>query len=398
MPAPVLIASLMREQGETGVQTHVLAVRDWLARNGRPVRLVTPFSAPRWQVYPVFGLRRLIDPLHRPASVWWYRHWHAAFLQRALRRRLADGAACVIYAQCPLSARAALRARASARQRVVMVVHFNLSQAQEWVDKGAIRPQGAYFRAMQAFEAATLPQVDALVYVSDFMRRELERRIPAVADVPSCVIPNFVDDPGEPVRTGPQADLITVGTLEYRKNQRYALEVIHAAKRQGRQLTLSVVGDGPDRGMLERRAAELGIAGQVRFAGFVAHAATLMPAHRACLHVAHMESFGIVLIEALSRGLPVFAPAVGGIPEIYSEGQEGRFIPLDDAALAAQMITDWLDDDVMIKKAGLASRRRYLDCFENDVVAAQLIGFLDGQPADSAAEQALNSCELGAKA
>ncbi len=376
MSRPVVIASMMREHGETGVQTHVRAVRDWLARNGRPVQLVTPFNSPRWLVYPAFGLRRLIDRVNKPASVWWYRYWHAVFLRRALHRQLVDGAACVIYAQCPVSAHAALRARVSVQQKVVMVAHFNLSQAHEWADKGAIRSDGAYFRSIQAFEAATLPKVDALIYVSDFMRRELERRIPALAGVPSRVIPNFVDDPGEPTHAEPQADLITVGTLEYRKNQRYALEIVHAAKQLGRELTLTVVGDGPDRAMLETLAHDMDIGAQVRFAGFVAHAAKLMPAHRACLHVARMESFGIILIEAMSRGLPVFAPAVGGIPEVFDDGSEGRFIPLDDADAAARIIVDWLDAAQVMVRARAAARERFVVRFDTRNIAAQLAGYL----------------------
>lgn len=398
MSRPVVIASMMREHGETGVQTHVRAVRDWLAEHGHAVRLVTPFSCARWQVYPVFGLRRLIDRLHKPTSVWWYRHWHAVFLRRALRRQLADGTPCVVYAQCPLSARAALDARITPKQKVAMVVHFNLSQADEWADKGAIPRDGTHYRAIQDFEAATLPQVDALIYVSDFMRRELQQRIPAVEHVPSRVIPNFLADPGEPIFETDRRDLITIGTLEHRKNQRYAIEIVHAAAQLGRELTLTLVGDGPDRLMLERLSHELGVENKVRFMGFVAHASALMPAHRACLHVAHMENLPLTLIEALSRGLPIFAPAVGGIPEVYREGMEGRFIPLDDAALAARLISDWLDDDEIIGKAELASRRRYQDCFENDVVAAKLIGFLDRQPEGSDVEQVLNNCELGAKA
>lgn len=376
MSRPVVIASMMREHGETGVQTHVRAVRDWLARAGRPVRLVTPFSAPRWQVYPVFGARRLIDRVHKPSSVWWYRHWHAVFLRRALRRLLADGAACVVYAQCPLAADAALRARSGPQQRVVLVVHFNLSQAQEWVDKGAIAPNGASFRFIQAFEAATLPRLDALVYVSDFMRRALERRIPALADVPSRVIPNFIDDPGEPVPVEPQADLITVGTLEQRKNQCYALQIVHAAWQLGRDLTLTVIGDGPDRAALEAEARRLGIGAQVRFAGFVANAADRMPGHRACLHMARLENLPIALIEALSRGLPVFAPAVGGIPEVFDDGCEGRLIPLDDAPAAARILIDCLDSPTFMAHARPAARERFLRRFNAARVAAQLTDFL----------------------
>ena len=83
------------------------------------------------------------------------------------------------------------------------------------------------------------------------MRRELHRRIPELRRVQSAVIPNFLADPGVRVQSDLHPDLITVGTLEYRKNQRYALEIVAAAKAIGHRLTLTIVGDGPDRAMLE---------------------------------------------------------------------------------------------------------------------------------------------------
>lgn len=376
MSVPVLIASLMRPEGETGVQTHVRAVRDWLAANGSVVRLVTPFDRPRALVYPVFGLRRLIDRISKPASVWWYRHWHAAFLQQALAGCLADGKPGVVYAQCPLSARAALRARRSTTQKVVMVVHFNLSQADEWADKGATARGGALFRSIRRQEAEILPRIDALVYVSEFMRGELQRRIADIETVPSQVIPNFLRDPGAQADTAAATDLITVGTLESRKNQRYALEIVQAAARLGRKLSLTIAGDGPDRQMLETYAVEHGLASQVRFLGFVPHAAALMPQHRACLHVACMENLPLTLIEALSCGLPVFAPAAGGMPEVFDDGIEGRLIPLDDAGAAARRIIEWLDDPDRMQEAGEAARRRFLTRFEAERVAARLAALL----------------------
>lgn len=377
MPVPVLIASTMRPEGETGVQTHVRAVFDWLARNSRHVTLVTPFDRPHWQVYPVFGLRRLLDRISKPASVWWYRHWHAVFLQCALSVRLADGKPCVIYAQCPLSARAALRARQSRAQKVVMVVHFNLSQADEWADKGAIPRDGGLFRAIRQQEAVILPQIDALVYVSDFMRRELQSRIAGLVAVPSRVIPNFLGDPGAVQTIEAETDLITVGTLEARKNQCYALEIVQAAAQLGRPLSLTVAGDGPDRAMLEHYAKDKGLGAQVRFLGFVPHAAALMPGHRACLHVARMENLPLTLIEALSRGLPVFAPQAGGMPEVFNDAVEGRLIPLDDAPAAARLIIEWLDDERRMRLASDAARQRFLERFEADRVAAELAVFLE---------------------
>jgi len=368
----------MRPEGDTGVQTHVRTVVTHLQERGLKCELITPYCAPLWQVYPVFGLRKIFNRLSGVLSVWWYRYWHALFLQHALSRRLRTGADCVIYAQCPLAVQAALRARVSNRQRVVMVVHFNISQADEWAEKGVIPHEGALFRAIQKFETRILSQVDALLFVSDFMRRELERRIPGLTRVPTRVIPNFLQDPGEPDGTLAKADLITVGTLEYRKNQRYALEIVHAAKARGRRITLTVVGDGPDRAMLEKLANELEIVDQVRFAGFVPRAAKLMRAHRACLHVARIENLPLTLIEALARGLPLFAPAVGGMPEVFHDGCEGRFIPLDDAKAAARLVVDWLDSPPVMAQAGQAARARFGACFEATRVVQDLLAFLQG--------------------
>ena len=102
-----------------------------------------------------------------------------------------------------------------------------------------------------------------------------------------------------------------------------------------------------------------------------------MSAHCAYLHVARMESFGIVIVEAMARGLPVFAPEVGGIPEIFEDGSEGRMITLTDAAIAAEQVTSWLKDPETIRRAGAAARERYLTHFEANQVAPDLLAFLD---------------------
>lgn len=378
MPKKILIATIMRPEGDTGVQTHFRTYMEYLHEMSRQCELITPYDAPLWQVYPVFGLRKLINSLNREMSVWWYRYWHAVFLCVALRRTLADGQPCVVYAQCPLSADVALRARVSPQQRVVMVVHFNISQADEWVGKGDIAEGGYLFQEIRGFEAEVLPRLDGLVFVSEFMRRELVARIPAIEPVPYRVVPNFLRDPD---RTGanspPISELVCIGTLEPRKNQHYALEIVAASKRIGRPLQLTFVGDGPSRGELEALCQQLDIVDQVNFSGYVKNAARLLSQHQGCLHVALVENFPLTLVEALAYGVPIFAPAVGGVPEVFRDGEEGRFIPLDDAGSAARLIAEWLDSDATMGKARIAARRRYLGCFEANNVAAKLTGFLD---------------------
>lgn len=379
MSRSILITTIMRPAGDTGVQTHFRSFITYLKETGRQSDLLTPYSAPLWQVYPVFGLRKLVNLFNRELGVWWYRHWHAYFLQRALKLRLQTGDACVIYAQCPLSAHAALSARVSENQRVVMVAHFNISQADEWVGKGLIQNDGRLYRAIQAFEADVLPQLDGLVFVSDFMQRELISRIPAITQVAAAVVPNFLPDPGLPEAQTAATDLINIGTLEARKNQGYLLEIVAALRDSGRPMTLTLVGDGPDRKALEDKARSLDIAALVHFAGYHSDAAEQIGRHRAYIHVATLESFGITLIEAMARGRPVFAAPVGGVPEVLGDGAAGLALPLNDAQAAARIVADATGDPDWMAAAGLAARERFLGKYESGIAARRLAQFLESE-------------------
>lgn len=378
MPEPaIVIATLMRIEGETGVQTHLRTFHRWLDGQGIGSRIVTPFDAPHWQVYPVFGLRRIVEVASKPWGVWWYRHWHAVMLRRALRSVLQGGAECVIYAQCPVSAAAALAARTSHRQRVVMVVHFNISQALEWEGKGALPATHTVHRGILELESAVLCQVDSLVFVSDFMRREVFARVPAAATRPNAVIPNFVDRP--PVRdrsARADGDLVSVGTLEPRKNQAYLIEILAAIRARGKALRLTLIGDGPDRLRLESLARQLEVDDLVTFAGHVRNAIDLIPRHKAIIHAAKAENLPIALVEAMAQSRPVFATAVGGVPEIFVDGMEGRVIPLDNADAAAQIVLDWWDRPGRLEAAGRAARDRFELSYETSAVAARLASFL----------------------
>jgi len=377
MPKPILIATLMRPQGDTGVQTHFRTFAAYLGETGRQCELITPYNAPLWLVYPAFGLRTLVNFFNGALGVWWYRYWHAFFLQMALTRRLKSGAACVVYAQCPLSAQAALKARVSKDQRVVMVVHFNISQADEWTGKGLIPHGGRLYRAIQAVEAEVLPQLDGLVFVSEFMRRELGARIPAITNVDAVVVPNFLPDPGVVDADTAVHDLINIGTLEARKNQQYLLEIVAALRDMGWPMTLTLVGDGPDRMALEATARTLNLGELVRFAGFVRNGADQIGLHRACIHVATMENLPLTLLEAMARGRPVFAAPVGGVPEVLGDGAAGFALPLHDAKAAARIVADAMSNVEWLAAAGHAARGRFLADYASGVAANRLVQFLE---------------------
>jgi glycosyltransferase involved in cell wall biosynthesis len=374
----VVIATLLHEDGPTGVQAHFGAFRRYLESINHAVITVTPYSAPSWLVYPVFAVRRLLDPLSKTASVVWYRHWHRVFLQFALQRTLRQFDRAVIYAQCPLSARAALDARTGKSQRVGLVVHFNRSQADEWIEQGYLKNQSRFAERIRELEARTLPDLDVIVYVSRFMQGIIAERIPRVSKVTTAVIPNFCDPKRLVAAATESNDLINVGTLEPRKNQQFLLRVVAEAAKRKRRLTLTLIGDGPDRPRLERLAEELCIAPQVTFLGLQRNGATFLATARAYVHSATMENLPMALIEALGSGKPVFAPNVGGIPDIIVDGQQGFFWPLDDCGAAAELLIRVLDDSDLMSRLSRQARARFDEQFSVARVGGRLLGFLSG--------------------
>jgi glycosyltransferase involved in cell wall biosynthesis len=377
-PLPLVVSSMLRAQGVTGVQTHVQQLLSYLDRDDpdTDVALVTPFSASRPRYLPVFSLKRAIDPVSRAAGVRWYRHWHEAFLRSALRRALADRGDCVIYAQDPPAARAALSARRHRGQQVVLAVHFRTSQADEWADKGAIARDGRAFRHIRQLERAVIPQVDRIVYVSRWAQDALTGWLPDAAAVPSAVIGNFVAP--RPAAPGEQrhGDLVTVGNLEPVKNHRFLLHVLAAAKQAGHVLTLDIFGEGPQRAELRDLADVLGLTEQVRLRGFRRDVRDFLPGYRAYVHASYSESSSLAIMEAMDAGLPVVAADIGPLAELFDEGVEGRFWPLDDPARAAAVLIDLVEYEPFRLKAARAARDRFCRDYDATVVGPHLTSFL----------------------
>lgn len=379
----LLIATLMTPRGWCGVQTHFNAIATLAAESGMPVTIVGPHGANRWLRRIPGAVGRVVNRVNREHAVLWNRAFARRFLQIQLRRALValPKQAAVIYAQDPLSALAALDLRREGfRFRLVAVVHFNISEAYETQLAGISREGSCLWHSLMATEQAALPRVDAIVFVSNFMRRAVLERLPELAAVPLHVIHNFLPAPDEAEDQRPQlsGDLLSIGTLEPRKNQGYLLHVLAEARRRGHRFTLTLAGDGRDNAALRHEARRLGIDSQVVFAGFVPAAARLLATHRILVHAAHMENMPLTLIEALAHGRPVLAPAVGGIPEIFADGVEGRFWPLTDCGKAAECLIRLLEDEAEYEQTRAAAFRRYRKLFAPAVLGPRWLAVLEG--------------------
>lgn len=170
------------------------------------------------------------------------------------------------------------------------------------------------------------------------------RRFSRMFDVPFEFAPNVLSSDffakSPELRSHPPFTFLNVGILEPHKNQALLLEAFAAAFRDDGDVRLTIAGDGRLGPELAAKAEALGIAGQTRFPGFVnrQELRRLLDSSHVFVLSSKLETFGVVLIEAMARGLPVVAPDIDGPRELIN-GDNGILFRADDAArLAEQMI------------------------------------------------------------
>ena len=297
----------------------------------------------------------------RPLPIRLLAYWLAA-------RRGARGAEIVdahfaLYAAAPLLL-GALRRRPS-------VFHFQGPWADENVASGD--SSRVRFALRRALERAVLRRADAHVVASRAFRRVLVERYrvrPWDVHVLSAGVALDTFTPGnraavrERMGIGPDA---FVAVCARRLVPRMGIDVLFDAWSQIEDAlpagsVLLLVGDGPLRDELARRAARAPLAGRVRVLGRLSDA-DLIDAYRAAdvaaVPTIAIEGFGLVVLEAGACGTPSIVSDVGGLPEVA--------LPLDASLVVAPGDSDALGARLAAAAAGaLPSRahtRRYAEGF-----------------------------------
>lgn len=378
----LVVVSLMPGNGATGVETHFNLIIEHAAKSGMQVQLVTPHNT-NWLLrkFPN-GIGRLLKKLNVEYAMLWEKMIATQRLRSELKRLIAKHSAneIIFYAQCPTSAAAALAVKKVSPCRVVAVCHFYVSEANELVTKNLAVEGGRLWQEAVRIERETLPAVDQLIFVSKFMSDIVNKRL-ALQHPQPLIIPNF---PAMPQAVAKQyeniaGDIIAIGTLEDRKNQSYLLEVLAACKLQGKTYQLTLVGDGPDREKLEQLANDLNISKQVSFLGIVKNASTLITNHRLLVHASLGENMPLTLIEAFSCGRPVIAAAVGGIPEVITNGVDGLFWNLDDIKGGAEILISLLENPMLLQKMSYQAGQTFQQKFHPDFLASKWLKALKGE-------------------
>jgi glycosyltransferase involved in cell wall biosynthesis len=214
-----------------------------------------------------------------------------------------------------------------------------------------------------------LRRLDAHIAVAEIQKRHLVG-VEGLREESVRVIYNGVDTgafrPADPAersatrRTLGLADdavvLMTVGSLKPIKGADVLLRAVAPLMREQPRLRLVLVGDGPDRGSLERQARELSIADRVSFLGLRADVDRLLRAADALVLPSRSEALPTVLLEAMAAGLPVVATRVGGVPEIVDEDRSGLMVPPEDASALGGALARIASDPALRRSLGQRGR------------------------------------------
>ena len=206
---------------------------------------------------------------------------------------------------------------------------------------------------------------------------ELERKY-KVKGVPSVVVHDFLmyeeQMKGTPcISKDGKLRLLFVGRLSKEKGVQI---LIHALKKlNNKDVLLTVIGDGKERGAIENLIDCCGLSETIDFKGYVGWGKEIFSymAMADCLILpSYSEGLGMVLLEAMANGTAVIGSRVGGIPEIIKDGYNGYLFEIGDADRLASRIKILFEDRELlaelsmnaIKVAKRNSRDKQLEKFK----------------------------------
>jgi len=157
-----------------------------------------------------------------------------------------------------------------------------------------------------------------------------------------------------------------IGRMTAVKRTDDVLVAFKALRDRGVDACLCMVGDGPDRGQLERRAHELGIVRDTLFLGYQENVGPFYAAFDALVLPSGNEGTPVSAIEALAAGRPVVATRVGGVPDVVRDGEDGFLVDAGATDELADRLARLARDPDLREEMGRRGRERVLPRYAVD--------------------------------
>ena len=147
-----------------------------------------------------------------------------------------------------------------------------------------------------------------------------------------------------------------IGRMTGVKRTEDVLVAFRQLRDAGVDACLCMIGDGPDRPAVERRAHELGVMRDTLFLGYQENVARFYAAVDAVILPSINEGTPVTAIEALAAGRPVVATRVGGLPDVVRDGEDGFLVPAGATDELAERLARLARDPELRERMGRAGR------------------------------------------
>ena len=248
---------------------------------------------------------------------------------------------------------AVLAARTTARRRVMTVC--STARTRSILAPVERRIDGRVAASLDSVVVPADRPADALV--SRGFRRAAIEIIPwGARSIP------FGVDPGARERLGLPAEapvLVCLANFTPTKGQAVVVDAMAELSVRFPGVRAVLAGDGPELPAVRKRAVTRGVAGSVLFPGSFREPWDLLRAADVFVLASEIEGLPLVVLEAMSQGVPVVATDVGGMPEAVIDNVTGFLVPARDPAALTAAVTRILSDAAMALKMRQAALARF---------------------------------------
>jgi glycogen synthase len=212
-------------------------------------------------------------------------------------------------------------------------------------------------KSFSPYIAKIVENADRIVCVSNWVLKEMHEYFPSIKDKMRLIYNGLAIPDTEPLPLPfSPPTLLLFGRIVPTKGFKSALMAFSLLKTRGVNARLIIAGDGPERELLEKLAIELGVSEWIQFTGVLTVTEVFETYNRATVVIVPsiIESFGLVILEAMLMKRPVIASSVEGIPEVVSEGETGLLVPPENPMALSEAIQFLLERPEKAIQMGLS--------------------------------------------
>jgi glycosyltransferase involved in cell wall biosynthesis len=226
-------------------------------------------------------------------------------------------------------------------------------------------------------ERALMNRTDLFLFESAFARDTYQRTIGKPTGLVRCVFNGVTANEFDPIAVADDAtDIAYVGEFRHIKGADILIDAVALLRAGGRQVSLTLAGDGEELEALKAQIARLGLSDAVRFIGHV-KARYGFSKGKVLVVPSRGDSMPYVVIEAAAAGVPMVAANVGGIPEIFGEHTDALFAPNIVGAMADAIETALDDPEGATERARSLRERIFLHFSQKAMVEGIMAGYRD---------------------